>query len=191
MNFRCYHISNMYLNGIHAGIQSAHSQHEFARKYAFPAMDGKAPCKALKTYREWAENHKVIVCLNGGMSMHLEALVDLMKHEQNDMPWVEWRESEEALNGAITNVAIVLPDRIYSNNLVIGPAVAPYVFGNKAADHGVKVKTGRGEEVLVLFKSKTGWSSILMDRDYGDTLDRFTEFETHLMASLSGMRLMN
>lgn len=191
MDYRCYHIANMYLPGIHAGIQSAHSQHEFAKKYAFPVLDGKSPCKGLTTYREWVDNHKVIVCLNGGMAMHLEGLVELMKSEQNDLPWVEWRESEEALNGAITNVGIVLPKRIYAHNLDIGRAVSPYVFGEETPDHGIKLRTGRGDEVLILYKSKTGYSCILMDRDYGDVIDRFSEFETHLMARLSGMRLMS
>lgn len=190
MSYRCYHLANMYLPGIHAGIQSAHAQHELARKYAFPVLDGGNPSHELSVYREWAEQHKVIVCLNGGMSFNLESMVDLMGLEGNRLPWVEWRESEEALNNAITNVAIVLPERIYANNQIIGKVAAPFVLSTQKEEKTVKVPTGRGDEVLVMFRSKNGYSSILLEREYGETLDRFTEFETHLMVALSGMRLM-
>lgn len=192
MSYRCYHLANMYLPAIHAGIQSAHAQHVFAEKYAFPIIDGKPATEQFKIYREWVVNHKVIVCLNGGMATHLEAIVNIMSHEQNSLPWVEWRESAEALNGAITNVAIVLPERIYANNQLVGRAAAT-VFQNPENDEDVvRVKTGRGDETLFLIKSKTSYASILMDRESGgNIIDKFTEFETHLMVTLSGLRLMS
>lgn len=193
MSYRCYHLANMYLAGIQAGIQSAHAQHVLAQKYAFPIIDGKQPSPAFKPYREWAENHQTIICLNAGYAANLESVVDILDSENNPMAWVEWHESEEALNGAITNVAVVLPERIYANNQAAGKASASIIYGpdidkNK---NSFKVKTGRGDEELVLFRSKNGFSSILMNREHGDIMEKFTECETHLMAALSGMRLMN
>lgn len=190
MDYRCYHIANMYLPGIHAGIQSAHSQHALAQKYAFPIIDGKTATPQFHQYREWVDNHKVIVCLNGGMSVSLENLSSLLESEKNPFAWVEWRESEEALNGAITNVAVVLPQRVYANNLVVGSAAAPHVFGNDL-EKNIKLRTGRGEEFLILVNRGSGYEAILMDREHGNIVDQFTAFETHLMAVLSGMRLMN
>jgi hypothetical protein len=54
-----------------------------------------------------------MICLNGGMSSDLAIIKLLMKREDNPYPWSYFNESNEAMNGMLTNVAVVLPERIY------------------------------------------------------------------------------
>jgi len=61
---------------------------------------------------EWALNHKTMICLNGGMNCDLNDTMELMK-DNNNYPWSYFKESEEALNNILTNIAIVLPKKIF------------------------------------------------------------------------------
>ena len=128
---RCYHLCNMYLAGIHAGIQSAHAQMELFVKYKFPSINDSVnndkimdylskeivcATRSAKMLYEWAENYKTTICLNGGYQSVLEEFYDflLINEGNNRYPFSMFRESKDALNGVLTNVAIVLPDYIYN-----------------------------------------------------------------------------
>lgn len=125
---RCYHLCNFYLAGIHAGIQSGHTQHELAIKYLASTpyrdcagdesldeyagrlelhMDAKAD------YINWANNHKTMILLNGGMMSHLVEFETFLKDNAHAYAWSSFREEEAALNGALTNIGIVLPEHMY------------------------------------------------------------------------------
>lgn len=130
---RCYHFNNFYLSGIHAGIQSAHSQTELAIKYGFNKKQGDPKSEA---YEDWAVNHKTMVVLNGGMQQSLAELLTFLDNPDNPYPWAYFCESEEALNNALTNIALVLPYHMYAyarqsinldaaGNLVIGGFSTP------------------------------------------------------------------
>lgn len=106
---RCYHFQNMYLAGVQAGIQTAHTQHELAIKY----MEQSSDNLARQTYIDWAKNHKTIILLNGGMQSNLQELKSFFESQDNCYPWSCFHESEEALAGALTNLGIVLPFSIY------------------------------------------------------------------------------
>lgn len=106
MNYRCYHFGNMYLSSIQQGIQSAHAQMELFVKY-------QKDSKQKDMLYEWATNHKTMICLNGGFSSDLYNIKDTFKDIMNEYPWASFSESEEALGGTITNIAIILPERIY------------------------------------------------------------------------------
>lgn len=109
---RAYFFGNLYLSPIQHGIQAAHVTSELFVKYRdrFPQNDHLL---------NWAENHKTIVCMNGGMSVTLRGLCTLFENSQNPYPWVSFREADEALDGALTCVGIVLPERIYETSKII------------------------------------------------------------------------
>ena len=109
---RCYHINNFYLAGIHAGIQSAHAQHELAIKYLGDYSD--ATPQAKENYLTWAKLHKTIIVLNGGMQSDLISFKKLLETPENPYAWSAFHESEEALNGALTNLGLVLPESMYA-----------------------------------------------------------------------------
>lgn len=126
---RCYHLCNFYLAGIHAGIQSAHTQHELAIKYLASTpyrnmtadesmveygarLDLHTDAKA--SYIDWANNHKTMILLSGGMMSHLLEFETFLTENSHAYAWSSFREEEAALNNALTNVGIVLPEHMYA-----------------------------------------------------------------------------
>lgn len=105
---RAYHFQIMYLQGIHAGIQTQHCTVEMFLNY-----EGLCS-KPARLLDRWARDHKTTIVLNGGYASSLSSLVDLLDKEGNPYPWGYFRESKEALNGCITNVGIILPKYIYN-----------------------------------------------------------------------------
>lgn len=104
---RLYTFINMYLSSIQQGIQTAHIVSELFTKY-----DDQDFC--LEDIKEWAENHKTIIVLNGGYSSNIEELRTFFFEPENFYPWVEFRESYDALDNALTGIGIILPERIYT-----------------------------------------------------------------------------
>ena len=120
---RCYHFGNFYLSSIQQGIQSAHAQMELFVKYqdtGINYLDDYQP--TIEEYRyqdavdalyDWAQNHKTMVCLNGGALQDLKNIEELMKDVGNKYPWSTFYEDEYSLGSILTNIAIVLPEEIY------------------------------------------------------------------------------
>lgn len=119
---RCYHFCNMYLAGVHAGIQSAHAQHELAMKYLGDGFntemfDSEFPhVQAAFSLVDWAKNHKTIILLNGGMQGDILKMEQFLDGCNDRYPHASFREDEYALNGALTNVCVVLPYEMYELN---------------------------------------------------------------------------
>jgi len=109
---RCYHLSNMYLSSIQHGIQSSHSQMELFVKY-------QKDSKQKEALYDWAENHKTMIVLNGGFLSTMREALAVIAVEDNPYPWSTFHESEEALGGILTNVAIVIPEKIYETAALI------------------------------------------------------------------------
>lgn len=103
---RCYHLSNMYLSSIQNGVQSAHAQMELFIKYRTSTIKKKM-------LYDWAENHKTMIVLNGGYLSTMNEALDFITDTENPYPFASFHESEEALGGILTNIAIVLPEKIY------------------------------------------------------------------------------
>lgn len=103
---RAYFFQNMYLQGIHAGIQSQHTTAEMFLKYNYQPGPGAM-------LYDWAHNHKTTIVLNGGYASNLERLALMLTSKDNPYPWAFFKESEEALNGCITNVGIILPEKVF------------------------------------------------------------------------------
>lgn len=118
-NYRAYFFQNMYLSGIHAGIQSQHTTAEMFVKYRWldsgyiGELTSRDESRTEVLY-DWAEEDKTTIVLNGGMSGQLQEIVELLEHKDNPYPWAFFKESEYALNGALTNVGIILPERVYN-----------------------------------------------------------------------------
>jgi len=118
---RCYHFGNMYLSSIQQGIQAAHAQMELFIKYN-PGKQktlSKDPndvlfYNAVKTLYEWATVDKTMICLNGGDNKELLAIEKFLQNELNPYPWATFTESTESLGGLLTNIAIILPEKIYA-----------------------------------------------------------------------------
>jgi hypothetical protein len=111
-NYRCYHFSNMYLPSLHAGIQSQHCLAEMFVKYMIDSTPQIN--KRRRTLRKWAIEDKTTIVLNGGMSGQLKEIAELFESEENPYPWATFSETEFALNGALTNVGIILPEKVYA-----------------------------------------------------------------------------
>ena len=108
---RAYFWGNIYMASIQQGIQSLHCISEMYIKYPEQeAMGGSAQSIML---REWGYSYKTVIILNAGEMSALEKVEELMASDENPYAWTSWRESKEAINGALTSVGIILPERIY------------------------------------------------------------------------------
>lgn len=104
---RAYFFGNMYLSSIQQGIQAAHVTHELFSKYT-----SIAPVSDFLF--DWASHpHKTIVLLNGGYGDNLRELIHRFDTRENPYPWTFFNEGEDSLDGALTCVGIVLPEKIY------------------------------------------------------------------------------
>ena len=121
MNLRCYTFGNMYMSSIQQGIQAAHAIGEMFVKY------NPLQVKTLSTNTEdtrysgcvnilydWATHHKTMICLNAGNNNSLCSLLQLMQRADNPYAWAVFYESQEAMQGMLTNIAIILPESVYS-----------------------------------------------------------------------------
>jgi hypothetical protein len=98
----------MYLSSIQQGIQNAHVVADMFIKYD---TDGDAQ-QERKLY-DWAENHKTMILLNGGYSETIRNLLTFFCDKQNPYPYKSFCEGQDALDGALTCVGIILPEKIY------------------------------------------------------------------------------
>lgn len=103
---RAYFICNMYTAGIHAGIQAQHCTSELFVKYS------SEPDKSGFLW-QWAREDKVTILLNGGYQQNLLDFESFFKYSGCRFPWTSWRESQEALNGALTCVGVIVPVDIF------------------------------------------------------------------------------
>lgn len=105
---RFYAMGNYYLSSIQQGIQAAHALGEMFNQYPY----GDSP--AGQRLRDWSLNHKTMVLLNGGNGANLRDLWTLLSDERNtDYVVSKFHEDDQSLDGALTCVAILLPERMY------------------------------------------------------------------------------
>ena len=109
---RAYFWGNMYLSSIQQGIQAAHCTAEIYEAVRGHHHENIRRQLDLQV-KGWAQNHKTMILLNGGYSENLHRLVTFMSREQNTYPWACFHEGEDALDGALTCVGIILPGVIY------------------------------------------------------------------------------
>ena len=105
---RAYFFGNFYLSSIQQGIQAAHVVGDMFVK----SIDESSP--AVRDLWDWAENHKTMILLNGGMASDLLSTECVFQSEANPYAWASFREEEAALNNSLTSVGIILPAKIYA-----------------------------------------------------------------------------
>jgi len=115
---RLYTFVNFYLSSIQQGIQSAHLVHELFNKYRhIDPSDDIDSCYQTDLrkmqLREWSENHKTMIVLNGGIDETLNELYQFMNTDENPFPFTCFHEDHQSLHGIMTCVGIVLPEYIY------------------------------------------------------------------------------
>lgn len=108
---RGYFLGNMYLSSIQQGIQCAHTTTELFVK----ATIGSFSSTQEEYLYEWSTNHKTKILLNGGFASNLRNIQTFLESPDNPYPWAYFEESEDALEGTITCVGIILPERVYQN----------------------------------------------------------------------------
>jgi hypothetical protein len=115
---RLYAYTNMYTEGIHAGIQTAHALGELNTKYA--DLETPEGARAHIKLLDWQKNHKTIYIYNGGLADMLWSRYKALREFANkfELPIARFYESKEALNGALTCVAIVVPEQYYRSHLI-------------------------------------------------------------------------
>jgi len=95
------------MSSIQHGIQPAHTIAEMMVKYMY-----NSPIQN-KIFYDWAKDHKTMIVLDGGYSSSLQELVTKFENVDNNWPWVQFYESKEALDNALTCVSIIIPDYLY------------------------------------------------------------------------------
>lgn len=136
VKMRAYFFQNFYLQGIHAGIQSAHTLAEMS------LLDWDA--EIYEVYRVWAASHKTIIVLNGGTQVDLEEIYSLCAKMR--LPYAKFHEEHGALNGALTNVGIILPEVIYNS-----PPIDSLGYDLYIEQNGL---TGSDHNFIVMMQSK-------------------------------------
>ena len=113
---RGYFFGNYYLSSIQQGIQAAHCTADMAMKYSSHRGED---LESWQTYCDWAQHHKTMVLLNGGNQASLNELAWFFNSVDNIFPWEQFFEDEQSLNGCLTCVGIILPERIYEAAVLI------------------------------------------------------------------------
>jgi len=112
---RAYFFGNMYLSSMQQGIQAAHVVADMFIKYDLTNPD--IPLSDAGYFvTQWASEHKTMILLNGGYSESIRKLVNFFNDRENPFPWVEFHEGEDALDGALTSVGIILSEKIYATS---------------------------------------------------------------------------
>lgn len=106
-----YYFTNMYLSSIQQGVQPLHVTSDLFVKYQ--RLPQRAPGKQYKMLMDWAENYKIVTLLNAGYSSNIKELIRAFESKNNYCPWAQFEEGEDALNGALTSIGIVVPERIH------------------------------------------------------------------------------
>lgn len=127
--YRCYTFTHFMLSSIQQGIQSGHAAMELVNKYYDVEATFKQDEEAFDTVLDWIRNHKTIVCLNGGNSESLIEFVTFLNTHNNPFPWATFHEDENSMEGNLTSVAMILPDRIYGVDLEELYSMASFVPG--------------------------------------------------------------
>jgi hypothetical protein len=149
---RAYFFGNMYLSSIQQGIQAAHVVHELFMK---PHNE-----EGNMYLFEWATNHKTMILLNAGYSEEIRRLVEFFDTPENPFPWASFNEGQDALDGALTCVGIVIPERVYelASAMREHGSGRAYKYGDEPAN-----------EVTRLWEAITQWEQFLAERlnEYG------------------------
>jgi hypothetical protein len=170
MELRAYYFGNMYLSSIQQGIQAAHVTAEMFTKYSCDevTMDSML--------WNWARQDKTMILLNAGYSEELHDLKTVFNHHSNPYPWEYFNEGDDALDGALTCVGIILPEKIYKMSAAIRAdrpsagqkSIAERIFEDGAITvHPDNTMGFDVEEPTIMVYSKWEYDLLLRLNNYG------------------------
>lgn len=109
---RLYTFTHFMLSSIQQGIQSGHVSQVIVHKH----IDDRKTSKPLKAIKEWLPA-PTIVCLNGGNSAELIGIYNAIEYIGTvlNLPWSDFCEDSESMEGLRTSVGIIVPPRIYQS----------------------------------------------------------------------------
>lgn len=110
MKTRMYFLVNQYIMGIQAGIQAGHAACELLADYSGEPLDNPK----MKLILQWLKKDKTFIVLDGGYQQGMYEFADKIP---SSIPYAHFHEEEDALNGALTAVAFILPDHLYDVKL--------------------------------------------------------------------------
>lgn len=117
-NLRAYFFGNMYLSPIQQGIQAAHVVTKMFVNHGHRPPNESSPDEREAHYMlmDWARMGVTKILLNGGYQSNLEVIHQCFEKiaPMLGLPFAKFHEEQEALNGALTCVGIVVPEEIYS-----------------------------------------------------------------------------
>ena len=109
---RAYTFTNFMLNSVAQGIQPGHCLTDILRDYQKNCPESIAR----EIAEDWADNHKTMICLNGGnhagiknIWAQLEEIGAILQ-----LPCGKFHEDEDTLGGLMTCCGIVVPEEIYN-----------------------------------------------------------------------------
>lgn len=117
-----YFFCNHYMQGIHGGIQSLHAGMLMALDYP----PGKPGFDVLEGWVRSASPDAIV--LNAGYASSLEEValtIEAMNAENNEgtqLPYARFHEGIDELNGALTAVSLVVPEKWMIGDYTVDPA---------------------------------------------------------------------
>lgn len=162
MELRAYYFGNMYLSSIQQGIQAAHVTANMFTKYPQPELVRRGGSDNSGNYLwTWANQYKTMILLNAGYGAAIHDLRDFFSEEDNPYPWDVFFEEEAALDGAVTSIGIILPERIYNTAAVIraNPGVSVHMLR-----HEDYLASSHIEDVRELPNDFTHWELDMIEK---------------------------
>lgn len=109
---RAYTFTNFMLNSVAQGIQPGHCMTDILRHY-------QRNCRtniACEIAEDWVDNHKTIICLNGGNHAGIEYVWERLQDIGSilQLPYGNFREDEDTLGCLMTCCGIIVPEEIYA-----------------------------------------------------------------------------
>lgn len=101
----------MYLSSIQQGIQAFHCLGEMLIKHHPTNVDVRT-----NLVYNWLQHEKTLVCLNGGNNKSLTEFYDMIV-DNPLYPVAKFHEDEQSMDGMLTCVGIIVPERIYAADL--------------------------------------------------------------------------
>jgi len=103
---RAYFFTNMYIAGIHAGIQAQHCTTELFVKYTRTSL-------AKKTLYAWAASYKTTLILNGQDSRSMKQILTQLQLFSRLLHLPMATFHEEGIENSMTCIGIVVPSQVY------------------------------------------------------------------------------
>lgn len=98
---KLYSLTNMYCEGVHAGIQCQHSTVRLLRKYS---PDADLSWRLIEAVDEWAGIHETTILVAGGNHESMQEWLSDLNY-WNEVPFAEFYEP--GMNNCLTSISFV------------------------------------------------------------------------------------